>query len=62
MTCKSGIVFWFLIAFSSGAFAQQYHVSIMGNDSNPGTFEKPFRSISRAAQIAQPGSVITVHE
>lgn len=42
--------------------AREYHVSINGKDSNPGTEKAPFRSISQAAQYAYPGDVITVHE
>lgn len=41
---------------------QNYHVSKTGNDNNPGTGNKPFKTISKAAELAQPGSVITVHE
>jgi len=43
-------------------FANEYHVSTSGNDDNPGTKSKPFKSISAAAEIAQPGDIITVHE
>ena len=42
--------------------AQEYHVAKNGNDSNSGTLESPFLTISKAAKIALPGSVITVHE
>jgi alpha-N-arabinofuranosidase len=40
----------------------EFHVAINGNDSNPGTKAAPFRTIQRAADLAQPGDVITVHE
>jgi len=40
----------------------EYHVSIYGNDSNKGSVVRPLRTISAAAQLAQPGDVITVHE
>jgi len=40
----------------------EYHVSTAGLDDNPGTRSKPFKTISAAAQIAQPGDIITVHE
>jgi len=50
------------ITISVGAFAKEYHVSIKGNDQNEGSASKPFRTISIAAAIAQPGDVITVHE
>ena len=51
---------FFLIAFISNA--QYYHVSVHGNDSNPGTEDSPLKTISKAAKIALPGDVITVHE
>ncbi|MFC2097850.1 sialate O-acetylesterase [Bacteroidota bacterium] len=41
---------------------KEYHVSTIGLDTNPGSKSKPFKTISAAAQIAQPGDVITVHE
>ncbi len=31
-------------------------------DNNPGTKEKPFKTISRAAALAQPGDIVLVHE
>ena len=42
--------------------AAEYHVSTNGVDRNRGSIQSPFRTISAAAQIAQPGDVITVHE
>ncbi len=44
------------------ANAVQYHVSVKGSDSNKGTKAAPFLTIQRAADLAQPGDVITVHE
>lgn len=41
---------------------QEIHVSKNGSDNNPGTEEKPFLTIQTAANIAQPGDVIIVHE
>jgi len=43
-------------------YAKEYHVSTTGLDGNPGSKSKPFKTISTAAQIAQPGDTITVHE
>jgi alpha-L-arabinofuranosidase len=43
------------------ASAKQYHASVNGNDQNKGSAAQPFRTISAAAQVAQPGDVITVH-
>lgn len=42
--------------------AKEYHVSVKGDDNQEGNFSKPLRSINAAAQKAQPGDVITVHE
>ncbi|HNY40485.1 MAG TPA: DUF1565 domain-containing protein, partial [Bryobacteraceae bacterium] len=42
-------------------FAADLHVSVQGSDSNSGSASQPFRTISAAARIAQPGDVITVH-
>lgn len=39
-----------------------YHVSINGCDSYAGTAERPFRTISKAAQIAETGDKVIVHE
>ena len=40
----------------------EYHVSQIGNDAWEGSFEKPFKTISTAAQKAFAGDTITVHE
>ncbi len=39
-----------------------YFVAKTGSDENPGTSSAPFLTINHAAQIAQPGDVITVRE
>jgi hypothetical protein len=39
-----------------------YYVAKNGSDFNPGTADKPFLTISKAAYVAKPGDVITVHE
>ncbi|MCK4293094.1 MAG: right-handed parallel beta-helix repeat-containing protein [Planctomycetes bacterium] len=41
---------------------REYHVSVHGNDTNDGSVSRPLRTISAAAQMAQPGDVVTVHE
>lgn len=50
------------ILFTGFLNAQDYFVAKTGDDGNPGTRNKPFQTISKAAEVAQPGSVITVHE
>lgn len=42
--------------------AKEFHVSVNGNDRNDGSPSKPYKTISAAARIAQPGDTITVHE
>lgn len=44
------------------AYAEVYHVSSQGLDENPGTEVLPFKTISAAALVAEPGDTITVHE
>jgi alpha-N-arabinofuranosidase len=39
-----------------------YHVSMTGNDKNPGTQKKPLQTISAAALLAMPGDTVLVHE
>ena len=51
-----------LVLHPSGFAQKVYHVSIYGNDANNGSKSLPFKTISSAARLAQPGEVITVHE
>lgn len=39
---------------------RKLHVSPNGADANPGTAERPFRSLARAARAVHPGSVVLV--
>ena len=41
---------------------QVFHVSVWGNDNFPGTDEKPFATISKAAAVAETGDKVIVHE
>ena len=41
--------------------AAELHVATTGDDTKAGTAESPLRSVQRAADLAQPGDVITVH-
>lgn len=43
-------------------YAAEHHVSPSGLDSNEGSKQHPFRTISAAARVAQPGDVVTVQE
>jgi alpha-N-arabinofuranosidase len=45
----------------SASRAAELHVATTGNDANPGTKKAPLHTIQRAADLAQPGDVVTVH-
>ena len=47
---------------AGGSQATEFFVATSGNDANPGTPAAPLRTIQRAADLAQPGDAITVHE
>lgn len=49
-------------ALAAVAGAAEYHVSVRGRDTNRGARWAPFRTIQHAADLAQPGDTITVHE
>ncbi len=51
-----------MLLVSSFASAREYHVAKTGNDQNNGTLQSPLLTIQSAANIAQPGDVIIVHE
>ena len=40
----------------------EYHVAKTGDNKNEGSYSSPFLTIQAAAEIAQPGDVITVHK
>src|SRR5271165_6745815 len=52
----------YLVALATAAEAAEFHVAQHGNDANPGTQAAPFRTIQRAADRAQPGDAVTVHQ
>jgi alpha-N-arabinofuranosidase len=49
-------------ALATALHAAEFHVALSGHDTNPGTAAAPFLTIQHAADVAQPGDVITVHE
>jgi alpha-N-arabinofuranosidase len=50
-----------LLAPLASLHATEYHVTTNGNDNAAGSTTEPLRTIQRAADLAQPGDVITVH-
>ncbi|MGA2617723.1 MAG: right-handed parallel beta-helix repeat-containing protein [Thermoguttaceae bacterium] len=59
---RTVIQFLGAVALATTLQAADFHVALNGNDANPGTRAAPLRTIQRAADLAQPGDVITVHE
>ena len=49
-----------LLLLASVAPAATHYVSPGGSDSAPGTFAAPFRTVQRAADVAQPGDAVLV--
>ncbi len=58
---KKNLIFLFAFFIANCAFSKEYHISVNGNNANDGSASTPFKTISFAAQIAQPGDIITVH-
>jgi len=56
------LIFALFAIFNFEVEAQEYHVSVNGDDNATGSSLEPFRTISLAAKIAQSGDTITVHE
>jgi hypothetical protein len=52
------IIFITLITGSSSSINAQMYVAPDGNDDNPGTFELPIRSLTKAVSLAGPDSLI----
>lgn len=54
------LLFYFTLFCTTG-YCTEYYVSSKGSDTNPDTENAPFKTIGKAAQMAYPGDVITVH-
>ncbi|MCX7995303.1 MAG: right-handed parallel beta-helix repeat-containing protein, partial [candidate division WOR-3 bacterium] len=48
------------ITIIGGNYTGQYYVAPDGNDNNPGTIDKPFRTIAHAVTHLQPGDTLVV--
>ncbi len=59
---RTAIQFLAAVALAAALQAAEFHVAPSGDDAHPGTRAAPLRTIQRAANLAQPGDVITVHE
>src|SRR4030095_4384242 len=41
--------------------SSEFHVATIGSDDADGSEDRPFRTINRAADLAQPGDTVVVH-
>ncbi len=62
MSTRHPLAFLAAAAFAASLHATEFHVATDGNDANRGTRKAPLRTIQRAADLAQSGDVITVHQ
>src|SRR5450759_495943 len=58
---KTSIALFLLALLTHAASAREFHVTVRGNDHYDGSSSAPYKTISAAARVAQPGDVITVH-
>ena len=61
-TVKTIITALTIVLTACSISAKDYHVSTTGLDGNKGSKSEPFRTISAAARVAQPGDTVIVHE
>jgi len=53
----------FVAVFFTQTYAATYHVSAArGNDTAPGTEDRPFKTVSRASEVLEPGDKVLIHE
>jgi alpha-L-arabinofuranosidase len=51
-----------VMIIASMVSAREYHISVNGSDDHAGTSAQPLKTLSKAADVAQAGDVILVHE
>ena len=61
MTMRKVALIVLIALLARSLSAREYHVSVDGRDTNDGSASQPLKTISAAAQAAQPGDTITVH-
>jgi len=62
MKYASWISLSFVLLSMVTAWSNEYQVAVTGSDANEGSVSAPFRTIQHAADVAQPGDIITVHK
>ena len=62
MNITTSLFFSILIFLPVTSYATELHVAVNGDNANTGSKASPLRTIQLAANLAQPGDVITVHK
>ena len=57
---KFMVVELILLLFSECIGGTEYFVSVDGDDGNPGTYQKPLKTIQKAAKLLAPGDMCTI--
>lgn len=57
---RAGAVSCLFVLLAISAHPATYYVATAGTDGNPGTLEKPFATLQRAQQAAQPGDTVFI--
>src|SRR4051794_11053739 len=57
---KAGFVLLIVLAAGSCVRAAEFYVATTGDDANAGTIEKPFATVQRAQQSANPGDTVFI--
>jgi hypothetical protein len=57
---KSGFVFAVLLVLAVPLRAAEFYVATTGDDANAGTIDKPFATVQRAQQSANPGDTVFI--
>jgi hypothetical protein len=61
LSFRLGMFAFMVLSGTLSVSSKEYHVSVKGNDAGSGSETLPFRTIGKAASVAYPDDVITVH-
>ena len=56
---RAVLIGWIALG-AAKAGATTFHVALGGNDGNPGTFEDPFRTLTKGVSVLAPGDTLYI--
>src|SRR3954466_1560030 len=59
---RASLLIWLGLAMQPLAGATEYFVSLGGNDGNPGTLDKAFRTIAKGVSVLKAGDVLNLRQ